>query len=135
MMLVDAGVDVLVMDTPHAHNRLVLDMVGQPSPVGDRWRVVGGNVATRSAAAALVDAGADAVKVGVGPGSICTTRVVAAGAPQITAIGSCSGLSSRRAGDADGGSVLRDIAKALAAGASMAIRLRCWPAQPRRPVS
>lgn len=77
MMLVDAGVDVLVVDTAHAHNRLVLDMVGKlKSEVGDRVEVVGGNVATRSAAAALVDAGADAVKVGVGPGSICTTRVV-----------------------------------------------------------
>lgn len=65
MMLVDAGVDVLVVDTAHAHNRLVLDMVGKlKSEVGDRVEVVGGNVATRSAAAALVDAGADAVKVG-----------------------------------------------------------------------
>ena len=88
MMLVDAGVDVLVVDTAHAHNRLVLDMVGKlKAEVGDRVEVIGGNVATRSAAAALVDAGADAVKVGVGPGSICTTRVVAGvGAPQITAI-------------------------------------------------
>ncbi len=100
MMLVDAGVDVLVVDTAHAHNRLVLDMVSKLKlEVGDRVEVVGGNVATRAAAAALVDAGADAVKVGVGPGSICTTRVVAGvGAPQITA-----------------------IAKALAAGASTAM--------------
>jgi IMP dehydrogenase len=76
MMLVDAGVDVLIVDTAHAHNRLVLDMVGKLKvEVGDRVEVIGGNVATRSAAAALVDAGADAVKVGVGPGSICTTRV------------------------------------------------------------
>ena len=88
MMLVDAGVDVLIVDTAHAHNRLVLDMVGKlKAEVGDRVEVIGGNVATRSAAAALVEAGADAVKVGVGPGSICTTRVVAGvGAPQITAI-------------------------------------------------
>ena len=69
MMLVDAGVDVLIVDTAHAHNRLVLDMVGKlKAEVGDRVEVVGGNVATRSAAAALVEAGADAVKVGVGPG-------------------------------------------------------------------
>ena len=88
MMLVDAGVDVLIVDTAHAHNRLVLDMVGKlKAEVGERVEVIGGNVATRSAAAALVEAGADAVKVGVGPGSICTTRVVAGvGAPQITAI-------------------------------------------------
>ncbi len=86
--LVDAGVDVLIVDTAHAHNRLVLDMVHRlKTVVGDRVEVVGGNVATRAAASALVDAGADAVKVGVGPGSICTTRVVAGvGAPQITAI-------------------------------------------------
>ncbi len=75
MTLVDAGVDVLVVDTAHAHNRLVLDMVGKlKAEVGDRVEVIGGNVATRAAAAALVEAGADAVKVGVGPGSICTTR-------------------------------------------------------------
>ena len=88
MALVDAGVDVLVVDTAHAHNRRVLDMVGKiKAEVGHRVEIVGGNVATRSAAAALVEAGADAVKVGVGPGSICTTRVVAGvGAPQITAI-------------------------------------------------
>ncbi|EUA52773.1 IMP dehydrogenase / GMP reductase domain protein [Mycobacterium xenopi 3993] len=69
---------MLVVDTAHAHNRLVLDMVGKlKAEVGEKVEVVGGNVATRAAAAALVEAGADAVKVGVGPGSICTTRVVA----------------------------------------------------------
>ena len=69
MTLVDAGVDVLIVDTAHAHNRGVLDMVGKlKAEVGDRVEVVGGNVATRAAAAALVEAGADAVKVGVGPG-------------------------------------------------------------------
>lgn len=126
MMLVDAGVDVLVVDTAHAHNRLVLDMVGKlKSEVGDRVEVVGGNVATRSAAAALVDAGADAVKVGVGPGSICTTRVVAGvGAPQITAILEAV-AACRPAGVpviADGGlQYSGDIAKALAAGASTAM--------------
>lgn len=126
MMLVDAGVDVLVVDTAHAHNRLVLDMVGKlKSEVGDRVEVVGGNVATRSAAAALVDAGADAVKVGVGPGSICTTRVVAGvGAPQITAILEAV-AACRPAGVpviADGGlQYSGDIAKALAAGTSTAM--------------
>ncbi|MHA7651539.1 IMP dehydrogenase [Mycobacterium sp. ML4] len=126
MMLVDAGVDVLVVDTAHAHNRLVLDMVNKLKlEVGDRVEVVGGNVATRSAAAALVDAGADAVKVGVGPGSICTTRVVAGvGAPQITAILEAVAVC-RPAGVpviADGGlQYSGDIAKALAAGASTAM--------------
>src|SRR5690348_7017284 len=122
MTLVDAGVDVLVIDTAHAHNRGVLDMVRRVKmAVSDRVDVIGGNVATRAAAAALVDAGADAVKVGVGPGSICTTRVVAGvGAPQITAILE----ASRACGPAgvpvigDGGlQYSGDIVKATAAGA------------------
>jgi IMP dehydrogenase len=126
MMLVDAGVDVLVVDTAHAHNRLVLDMVNKLKlEVGDRVDVVGGNVATRSAAAALVDAGADAVKVGVGPGSICTTRVVAGvGAPQITAILEAVAVCRSKGVPviADGGlQYSGDIAKALAAGASTAM--------------
>lgn len=126
MMLVDAGVDVLIVDTAHAHNRLVLDMVGKlKAEAGDRVEVIGGNVATRSAAAALVAAGADAVKVGVGPGSICTTRVVAGvGAPQITAIleavAACGPAGVPVI--ADGGlQYSGDIAKALAAGASTAM--------------
>ncbi|KJX75723.1 IMP dehydrogenase [Mycobacterium lepromatosis] len=126
MMLVDAGVDVLIVDTAHAHNRLVLDMVGKLKvEVGDRVQVIGGNVATRSAAAALVEVGADAVKVGVGPGSICTTRVVAGvGAPQITAIleavAACGPAGVPVI--ADGGlQYSGDIAKALAAGASTAM--------------
>src|SRR6516225_11409343 len=126
MMLVDAGADVLIVDTAHAHNRLVLDMVGKlKAEIGDRVQVIGGNVATRAAAAALIDAGADAVKVGVGPGSICTTRVVAGvGAPQITAILEAV-AACRPAGVpviADGGlQYSGDIAKALAAGASTAM--------------
>jgi len=126
MMLVDAGVDVLIVDTAHAHNRLVLDMVGKlKAEVGDRVEVIGGNVATRTAATALVEAGADAVKVGVGPGSICTTRVVAGvGAPQITAIleavAACGPAGVPVI--ADGGlQYSGDIAKALAAGASTAM--------------
>ena len=126
MALVDAGVDVLVVDTAHAHNRLVLDMVGKvKAEVGDRVEIVGGNVATRGAAAALVEAGADAVKVGVGPGSICTTRVVAGvGAPQITAILEASAVCAPAGVPviADGGlQYSGDIAKALAAGASTAM--------------
>ncbi len=126
MTLVDAGVDVLIVDTAHAHNRLVLEMVGKlKAEAGDRVEVIGGNVATRSGAAALVEAGADAVKVGVGPGSICTTRVVAGvGAPQITAILEAV-AACRPAGVpvvADGGlQYSGDIAKALAAGASTAM--------------
>ncbi|MGL4305718.1 MAG: IMP dehydrogenase [Mycobacteriaceae bacterium] len=126
MLLVDAGVDVLIVDTAHAHNRLVLEMVSKlKAEVGERVDVVGGNVATRAAAAALVAAGADAVKVGVGPGSICTTRVVAGvGAPQITAILEAVAVC-KPAGVpviADGGLQFSgDIAKALAAGASTAM--------------
>jgi IMP dehydrogenase len=126
MALTDAGVDVLIVDTAHAHNKRVLDMVGKlKAEVGDRVQVIGGNVATRLAAAALVEAGADAVKVGVGPGSICTTRVVAGvGAPQLTAV--MEAVAACRPHGvpviADGGLQFSgDIAKALAAGASTAM--------------
>lgn len=123
MGLVDAGVDVLVVDTAHGHNRQVLDMVSKlKAELGGRVEVIGGNVATRAGAAALVDAGADAVKVGVGPGSICTTRVVAGvGAPQITAILEAVAVCGPAGVPvvADGGlQYSGDIAKALAAGAS-----------------
>ena len=86
--LVEAGVDVLVVDTAHGHARLLLDMIRRlkSDPATSHVQIVGGNVATREGAQALVDAGVDAVKVGVGPGSICTTRVVAGvGVPQVTA--------------------------------------------------
>ncbi|GAB2500989.1 Inosine-5'-monophosphate dehydrogenase [Corynebacterium atrinae] len=122
-LLVDAGVDVLVVDSAHAHNNRVLEMVSRVKrEFGDRIDVVGGNLATRAAAQAMIDAGADAIKVGIGPGSICTTRVVAGvGAPQITAIMEAS-VPAHRAGVpviADGGMQFSgDIAKALAAGAS-----------------
>lgn len=121
--LVDAGVDALVVDTAHAHNSGVLNMVAQvKKEFGDRVDVIGGNLATREAAQAMIDAGADAIKVGIGPGSICTTRVVAGvGAPQITAIMEAS-VSAHKAGVpviADGGMQYSgDIAKALVAGAS-----------------
>jgi IMP dehydrogenase len=121
--LVDAGVDVLVADTAHGHVRLLLDMVARlkNDPATRHVQVIGGNVATRSGAQAFVDAGADAVKVGVGPGSICTTRVVTGvGAPQITAVYEAA-LACKPAGVpviADGGlQYSGDIAKALVAGA------------------
>jgi IMP dehydrogenase len=124
-LLVDAGVDVLVVDTAHGHQRAVLEMVARVRADfgGERGgvQVVGGNVATRAGAQALVDAGVDAVKVGVGPGSICTTRVVAGvGVPQVTAVYEAA-LAARPAGVpviADGGlQYSGDIAKALVAGA------------------
>jgi len=113
-VLVDAGVDVLVVDTAHGHSRGVLEMVRRLK-TDTGVEVVGGNIATREAAQALVEAGADAVKVGVGPGSICTTRVVAGvGVPQVTAIAECA-AAARPAGvpviaDGDG---LRDVAGVL----------------------
>jgi IMP dehydrogenase len=121
--LVEAGVDVLVVDTAHGHAGLLLDMVRRvkKDPATSHVQVIAGNVATRAGAQALVDAGADAVKVGVGPGSICTTRVVAGvGVPQVTAIYEAS-LACKAAGVpviGDGGlQYSGDIAKALVAGA------------------
>ena len=121
--LVDAGVDVLVADTANGHARLLLDMIRRlkSDPATAHVQVIGGNVATRAGAQALVDAGVDAVKVGVGPGSNSTTRVVAGvGVPQVTAIHDAS-LACRRAGVpviGDGGlQYSGDIAKALVAGA------------------
>ena len=124
MTLIDAGVDVLIVDTAHGHNRTVTDMVARlkAEPFAKNVDIIGGNVATREGAQALVDAGADGVKVGVGPGSICTTRVVAGvGVPQVTAVYEAS-LAARPAGVpviADGGlQYSGDIAKALVAGAN-----------------
>lgn len=122
-LLVEAGVDVLVVDTAHGHSRGVLEMISLlKAEVGTGVDVIGGNVATRAGAQALVDAGADAVKVGVGPGSICTTRVVAGvGVPQISAIFEAD-RACRPAGVpviGDGGIQFSgDIAKAIVAGAS-----------------
>jgi IMP dehydrogenase len=121
--LVDAGVDILVPDVANGHARLMLEMVRRlkADPATRHVQVIGGNVATRAGAQALVDAGVDAVKVGVGPGSICTTRIVAGvGVPQVTAIYEAS-LACRPAGVpviGDGGlQYSGDIAKALVAGA------------------
>jgi len=119
-LLVDAGVDFVVVDTAHGHSKAVLDMVARLKATTS-IDIVGGNVATRAGAQALVDAGADGVKAGVGPGSICTTRIVAGvGVPQVTAIYEAS-LAARPAGVpviGDGGlQYSGDIAKAIAAGA------------------
>ena len=120
--LADAGVDMIVVDTAHGHSQGVLDRVGWVKKHFPHIEVVGGNIATADAARALVDAGADGVKVGIGPGSICTTRIVAGvGVPQITAI---DNVATALAGTgvpliADGGvRYSGDIAKAIAAGAS-----------------
>jgi IMP dehydrogenase len=121
-MLVDAGVDVLTVDTAHGHSQGVLDRVLWVKKHYPQVQVIGGNIATAAAALALVDHGADAVKVGIGPGSICTTRVVAGvGVPQITAV---SNVAEALAGTgvpciADGGVRFSgDLAKAIAAGAN-----------------
>ena len=122
--LVDAGVDVLVVDTANGHARLMLDMVRRlkADPSTKHVQIIGGNIATRVGAQALVDAGADAVKVGVGPGSICTTRVVAGvGVPQATAVHEAARACTPAGVPviADGGlQYSGDIAKALVAGAS-----------------
>ena len=120
--LVAAGVDVLVVDTAHGHSQGVLDRVKWIKKRFPKTDVIGGNIATASAAKALVDAGADAVKVGIGPGSICTTRIVAGvGVPQITAIDNVSKALEGTGVPmvADGGiRFAGDIAKAIAAGAN-----------------
>jgi IMP dehydrogenase len=123
--LIDAGCDVVVVDTAHGHSVKVLEAVTRVKKLSNAVQVIAGNVATREGAQALIDAGADAVKVGIGPGSICTTRIVAGvGVPQLTAI-----MEAVEAGEkadvpviADGGIKFSgDLAKALAAGASCAM--------------
>ncbi|WP_343347074.1 IMP dehydrogenase [Sphingomicrobium sp. XHP0239] len=120
--LIDAGVDCIVIDTAHGHNDAVSTAVSDVKKLSNKVQVVAGNVATAAATKALIDAGADAVKVGIGPGSICTTRIVAGvGVPQLSAILDCA-EAARSAGVpiiADGGvRTSGDMAKALAAGAS-----------------
>ena len=119
--LLDAGVDVVVIDTAHGHSDKVIEQVDRIKRASNATQVIAGNVATRDGAQALIDAGADAIKVGIGPGSICTTRIVAGvGVPQLTAV-----IDAAEAGHkagipviADGGIKFSgDIAKALAAGA------------------
>jgi IMP dehydrogenase len=123
--LIDAGCDLIVVDTAHGHSQHVLAMVERVKKLSNATQVLAGNIATRDAAKALIDAGADAVKVGIGPGSICTTRIVAGvGVPQLTAIIEAV-EAARDAGIpvvADGGiKYSGDLAKALAAGASVAM--------------
>ena len=118
--LIDAGCDCIVIDTAHGHNRDVAAAVERVKGVSNSVQVVAGNVATADAARALVDAGADAIKVGIGPGSICTTRIVAGvGVPQLTAVMDAARAANGIPVIADGGiRTSGDMAKALAAGAS-----------------
>jgi IMP dehydrogenase len=119
--LVKAGVDVIAVDTAHGHSRLVLDMVAESKRRYPSLPVIAGNVATAEGTRDLISAGADAIKVGIGAGSICTTRIIAGtGVPQITAISACSAEAARHDVPciADGGiKYSGDIVKALAAGA------------------
>jgi len=120
--LVDAGCDLIVVDTAHGHSARVIEAVARIKRLSNRVQVLAGNVATAEATEALIDAGADAVKVGIGPGSICTTRIVAGvGVPQLTAIMKSVEAAEKRGVPivADGGIRFSgDIAKAIAAGAS-----------------
>jgi IMP dehydrogenase len=123
--LIAAGVDLLVIDTAHGHSQRVLDAVTRAKKLSNSVRILAGNVATASGTRALIDAGADAVKVGIGPGSICTTRIVAGvGVPQLSAV-IAAAEEAAKAGIsiiADGGiKYSGDLAKALAAGASAAM--------------
>jgi IMP dehydrogenase len=120
--LVDARVDLLVVDTAHGHSEGVLQMIGTLREKYPEMQLVGGNVATESGAKALIERGVDAVKVGVGPGSICTTRIVTGvGVPQVTAIGAATAVCGAAGVPviADGGIKFSgDVVKALAAGAN-----------------
>ncbi len=124
-VMVDAGLDVLVVDTAHGHSQNVLETVKQCRKLSSTLQIIGGNIATGDAAKALIDHGADAVKVGIGPGSICTTRVVAGvGVPQLTAIMDVKEACMKKKIPviADGGIKFSgDLAKAVAAGADCAM--------------
>ena len=123
--LIDAGVDLLVIDTAHGHSSRVLAAVERVRRMTNRVQVIAGNVATGDGTKALIDAGADAVKIGIGPGSICTTRIVAGvGVPQLTAIMEAAEAAEKQGIPviADGGiKVSGDLAKAIAAGANCAM--------------
>ena len=120
--LIDAGIDMLVVDTAHGHSQRVLDAVSRVKKLSNSVRIMAGNVATADGAKALIDAGADSIKVGIGPGSICTTRIVAGvGVPQLSAIMSAVEAAHENGVPviADGGiKYSGDMAKAIAAGAS-----------------
>ena len=123
--LINAGVDLVVVDTAHGHSQMVLDSVSRIKTLSNSIRIIAGNVATADGTKALIDAGADCVKVGIGPGSICTTRIVAGvGVPQLSAI--IGAVEAAQKSDipvvADGGIKFSgDLAKAIAAGASVAM--------------
>ncbi|MEL7098608.1 MAG: IMP dehydrogenase [Pseudomonadota bacterium] len=121
--LVDAECDIIVVDTAHGHSAGVLQAVERVKRLSNEVQVIAGNVATAEATRALIDAGADAIKVGIGPGSICTTRMVAGvGVPQLTAIMDCAAAAGDVPVIADGGIKFSgDFAKAIAAGASCAM--------------
>lgn len=123
--LIEAGVDLLIVDTAHGHSKGVLDAVSRIKKIYPNIQVVGGNIATKDGALALIDAGVDAVKVGIGPGSICTTRIIAGvGVPQLTAIMDAVEACKKHGVSviADGGiKYSGDLAKAIAAGANCAM--------------
>jgi len=121
--MVEAGADMIVIDTAHGHSEGVAAAVKRAKSLSNQVQIVAGNVATGEATKALIDAGADAVKVGIGPGSICTTRMVAGvGVPQLTAIMDCAAAAGDVPVIADGGiKYSGDFAKAIAAGASCAM--------------
>ncbi|MEM7493727.1 MAG: IMP dehydrogenase [Pseudomonadota bacterium] len=123
--LIEAGADAIVIDTAHGHSKAVADAVERAKKLSNAVQIIAGNVATGEATKSLIDAGADAVKVGIGPGSICTTRIVAGvGVPQLTAIEDCANAAASTGTPviADGGIKFSgDFAKALAAGASTAM--------------
>lgn len=123
--LIEAGADAVIIDTAHGHSKAVGEAVTRAKKISNSVQIIAGNVATGEATRALIDAGADGVKVGIGPGSICTTRIVAGvGVPQLTAIEDCANAASKTGTPiiADGGIKFSgDFAKALAAGASTAM--------------
>ncbi|WP_146345523.1 IMP dehydrogenase [Falsiphaeobacter marinintestinus] len=121
--LIDAGADVVVIDTAHGHSQGVIEAVSRAKKLSNEVQIIAGNVATGEATRALIDAGADAIKVGIGPGSICTTRMVAGvGVPQLTAVMDCAAAAGDVPVIADGGIKFSgDFAKAIAAGASCAM--------------
>ena len=121
--LIEAGVDMVVIDTAHGHSDSVSKAVERIKKMSNEVQVIAGNVATADATKALIDVGADAIKVGIGPGSICTTRMVAGvGVPQLSAIIDCAGVAGNVSVIADGGIKFSgDFAKAIAAGASCAM--------------
>jgi IMP dehydrogenase len=121
--LVEAGVDAIVIDTAHGHSQSVLDQVGRIKKISNKVQIIAGNIATREGARALIDAGSDAIKIGIGPGSICTTRIVAGvGVPQLTAILEAADEAHKANVPAIGDGGIKysgDLAKAIAAGADV----------------